>query len=37
MATNALAAEVTQRSWLPTKGNVGFGINFAVRTAPQLP
>ena len=34
MATNALAAEVTQRSWLPTKGNVGFGINFAVRTAP---
>ncbi|MEO3692388.1 serine hydrolase domain-containing protein [Roseateles paludis] len=34
MATNALAPEVTQRSWLPTKGNVGFGINFAVRTAP---
>jgi CubicO group peptidase (beta-lactamase class C family) len=34
MATDALSADVQPRSWLPTKGNVGFGINFAVRTAP---
>lgn len=34
MATNHLSDDVTERSWLPTKGNVGFGINFAVRIAP---
>ncbi len=35
MATNQLSDSVTDRSWLPTKGNVGFGINFAVRVGPQ--
>lgn len=34
MRTNAMPAEVTDRSWLPTKGQVGFGIDFAVRIAP---
>lgn len=34
MATNQLSDSVTERSWLPSKGRVGFGIDFAVRTAP---
>lgn len=34
MATNHLADSITERSWLPTKGQVGFGIDFAVRIAP---
>jgi CubicO group peptidase (beta-lactamase class C family) len=34
MATDAMPAEVTDKSWLPSKGMVGFGIDFAVRTAP---
>jgi CubicO group peptidase (beta-lactamase class C family) len=34
MATDALPKEVTDRSWLPSKGQVGFGIDFAVRIAP---
>jgi CubicO group peptidase (beta-lactamase class C family) len=34
MATDQLADSVTERSWLPTKGQVGFGIDFAVRVAP---
>ncbi|THH40074.1 serine hydrolase [Neolewinella litorea] len=34
MRTNHLADEVTDRSWLPTKGQVGFGIDFAVRQRP---
>lgn len=34
MATNQLSDTVTQRMWLPSKGRVGFGIDFAVRTAP---
>lgn len=34
MATNQLADSITERSWLPSKGNVGFGIDFAVRVAP---
>ena len=34
MATNQLADSITERSWLPSKGQVGFGIDFAVRTAP---
>lgn len=34
MATNHLPDSVTERSWLPSKGKVGFGIDFAVRTAP---
>ncbi|MEQ9439127.1 MAG: serine hydrolase domain-containing protein [Cyclobacteriaceae bacterium] len=36
MATNQLADSVTERSWLPSKGNVGFGIDFAVREDPPL-
>jgi CubicO group peptidase (beta-lactamase class C family) len=34
MATDAMPAEVTDKSWLPSKGQVGFGIDFAVRVAP---
>jgi CubicO group peptidase (beta-lactamase class C family) len=34
MATDALPKEVTEKSWLPNKGQVGFGIDFAVRIAP---
>ena len=34
MATNHLPDSVTKRSWLPSKGQVGFGIDFAVRVAP---
>ena len=34
MATDALPKEVTDKSWLPSKGQVGFGIDFAVRIAP---
>jgi CubicO group peptidase (beta-lactamase class C family) len=34
MATDAMPAEVTDTSWLPSKGQVGFGINFAVRIRP---
>ena len=35
MASDALPASIgiTERSWLPGKGQVGFGIDFAVRTA----
>jgi CubicO group peptidase (beta-lactamase class C family) len=36
MATNHLADSVTERMWLPTKGQVGFGIDFAVRLHPPL-
>ncbi len=34
MATDVLPKEVTDKSWLPNKGQVGFGIDFAVRIAP---
>jgi CubicO group peptidase (beta-lactamase class C family) len=34
MATDAMPREVTEKSWLPSKGQVGFGIDFAVRIAP---
>jgi CubicO group peptidase (beta-lactamase class C family) len=34
MATDHLPETVTQRSFLPSKGQVGFGIDFAVRTQP---
>jgi CubicO group peptidase (beta-lactamase class C family) len=34
MATNHLADSVTERMWLPSKGQVGFGIDFAVRLNP---
>ncbi len=36
MATDALPAEVTDVSWLPSKGSVGFGIDFAVRIKPPV-
>lgn len=34
MASNQLPDSITERSWLPSKGRVGFGIDFAVRVAP---
>jgi CubicO group peptidase (beta-lactamase class C family) len=34
MTTNHLADSVTERMWLPSKGQVGFGIDFAVRMRP---
>lgn len=34
MATNHLSDSVTERIWLPSKGQVGFGIDFAVRMRP---
>jgi CubicO group peptidase (beta-lactamase class C family) len=34
MATSHLSDDVTKRMWLPSKGSVGFGIDFAVRTRP---
>ncbi len=33
MSTNQLPAEIASRFWLPSKGRVGFGLDFAVRTA----
>ncbi len=36
MATNHLPDSVTERSWLPSKGQVGFGIDFAVRVRPPV-
>jgi CubicO group peptidase (beta-lactamase class C family) len=38
MSVNELDARVTQRQFLPTKGSVGFGLDFAVRLSqPQKP
>ena len=34
MATSHLSDSVVERSWLPGKGQVGFGIDFAVRVRP---
>lgn len=34
MSTNHLPDSVAERAWLPSKGEVGFGIDFAVRVAP---
>jgi CubicO group peptidase (beta-lactamase class C family) len=34
MVTDAMPKEVTEKSWLPSKGQVGFGIDLAVRIAP---
>ena len=34
MSTSQLDPAVTERSWLPSKGRVGFGIDFAVRIEP---
>lgn len=31
MATNQLSDSIKERMWLPSKGQVGFGIDFAVR------
>jgi CubicO group peptidase (beta-lactamase class C family) len=36
MATNHLSDSVTERMWLPSKGQVGFGIDFAVRLRPPV-
>lgn len=36
MATNHLSDSVTERQWLPSKGQVGFGIDFAVRLRPPV-
>jgi CubicO group peptidase (beta-lactamase class C family) len=33
MSSDAMPDEVTDTSWLPSKGHVGFGVDFAVRTA----
>lgn len=34
MATDQLDPSITERAWLPGKGAVGFGFDFAVRKAP---
>lgn len=34
MSTSHLSDTITQRMWLPSKGQVGFGIDFAVRLRP---
>lgn len=34
MATDQLDPAIGERAWLPTKGAVGFGFDFAVRKAP---
>jgi CubicO group peptidase (beta-lactamase class C family) len=34
MATNHLSDTITKRMWLPDRGQMGFGIDFGVRTAP---
>ena len=38
MSTNQLDPKITERDWLPTKGNGGFGFDFFVRTGqPKSP
>ena len=34
MTTNHLSDTIQKRMWLPSKGQVGFGIDFAVRMRP---
>lgn len=34
MATDQLDPAITKRSWLPDKGSLGFGFDFAVRKSP---
>jgi len=34
MSTSHLSDTISKRMWLPSKGRVGFGIDFAVRTQP---
>jgi CubicO group peptidase (beta-lactamase class C family) len=36
MATSHLDDSISQRMWLPSKGQVGFGIDFAVRLRPPV-
>jgi CubicO group peptidase (beta-lactamase class C family) len=36
MATNHLDDSITNRMWLPDRGQVGFGIDFAVRLKPPV-
>lgn len=36
MATDQLDPAITERAWLPGKGAVGFGFDFAVRKSPPL-
>jgi CubicO group peptidase (beta-lactamase class C family) len=36
MATNHLSDSIKERMWLPSKGQVGFGIDFAVRLRPPV-
>jgi hypothetical protein len=38
MCTDQLDPRITERLFLPTKGSVGFGLDFAVRVSqPQKP
>lgn len=32
MGTNQLDGNITERMWLPTRGQIGFGVNMGVRT-----
>ena len=36
MRTNQLDESIKERMWLPDRGQMGFGINFGVRTAPPV-
>ena len=36
MRTDHLPDSITERSWLPSKGQVGWGIDFAVRHSPPV-
>lgn len=36
MATSHLDDSIKQRMWLPSKGSVGFGVDFAVRVRPPV-
>ncbi|MBU3821630.1 beta-lactamase family protein [Flavobacteriaceae bacterium XHP0103] len=36
MRTNQLDDSITERMWLPDRGQMGFGINFGVRVAPPI-
>lgn len=36
MTRNHLPPEIVERDFLPSKGQVGFGFNLAVRTAPPV-
>lgn len=36
MTTDQLSEDIVERDFLPSKGQVGFGFNLAVRTAPPL-